>query len=91
LLKSDPEGSITVFLVGDAVTGAARGQKTPEGYSNVEHMLHRVVVGKGQVLVCGSCMDARGIMEGQLMEGTRRSSMDELGAATLAANTVLVF
>ncbi len=79
------------FLVGDAVTGATRGQKTPGGYCNVERMLHRVVVGKGQVLVCGSCMDARGIMQGQLMEGARRSSMDELGAATLAADKVLVF
>jgi len=91
LLKNDPDGAVTVFLMADAVAAAKAGQKTPDGYYNMERMLKRVIVGKGQVLLCGTCMDARGIGEGEIMEGARRSTMDELGAATLAADKVLAF
>ena len=91
LLKNDPDGSVAVFLMADAVLCAKRGQKTPDGYYNVERMLRRVVAGKGEVLLCGTCMDARGLAEAELAEGARRSTMDELAAATLKADKVLVF
>jgi uncharacterized protein involved in oxidation of intracellular sulfur len=89
--KKDPEAEVTVFLMADAVVGAKAGQKTPEGYYNIERMLRRVLSGKGQVLLCGTCMDARGMSETEVMEGARRSTMDELSAATVAADKVLVF
>jgi uncharacterized protein involved in oxidation of intracellular sulfur len=54
-------------------------------------MLKRVIAGKGQVLLCGTCLDARGITEAEIMEGACRSTMDELAAATIAADKVLVF
>lgn len=82
---------ITVFLMGDAVSGAKAGQKTPDGYYNVERMLRRIVNGQGEVLLCGTCLDARAIAEGELLAGTRRSTMEELTAATVAADKVLVF
>jgi uncharacterized protein involved in oxidation of intracellular sulfur len=41
--------------------------------------------------ICGSCIDARGIAENELVVGARRSSMDELAAWTLEADKVLVF
>ncbi|MFZ5790621.1 MAG: DsrE/DsrF/TusD sulfur relay family protein [Pseudomonadota bacterium] len=91
LLKKEPEAEITLFLMADSVTAAKAGQKTPEGYYNVERMLKRVLAGKGQVLLCGTCMDARGLADAELMAGARRSSMDELAVATLAADKVLVF
>lgn len=91
LAKNNPEGSVVVFLMGDAVVCAKTGQKTPEGYYNAERMVRRVGAGKGQVLVCGTCMDARGLGERDLVEGARRSTMDELAQATLAADKVLVF
>jgi uncharacterized protein involved in oxidation of intracellular sulfur len=43
LLKNDPESEITVFLMADAVLAAKTGQKTPDGYYNVERMLKRVL------------------------------------------------
>ncbi|MEE8187685.1 MAG: DsrE family protein [Kiloniellales bacterium] len=91
LLKQETEAEVTVFLMADAVIGARRGQKTPDGYYNVERMLKQVLAGKGQVLICGNCMDARGLTEADLMAGAGRSTMDELAAATLAADKVLVF
>jgi uncharacterized protein involved in oxidation of intracellular sulfur len=91
LAKADPDAEITVFLMADAVLCAKAGQKTPEGYYNLERMLRRVLAAKGRVLMCGTCMDARGLSAGDMMEGPTRSTMDELAAATLAADRVLVF
>jgi uncharacterized protein involved in oxidation of intracellular sulfur len=91
LLKNDPDAALTLFLMADAVLAAKAGQKTPNGYYNIERMLKCVIIGKGQVLLCGTCMDARGIDDSEIMAGARRSTMDELGAATLAADKVLVF
>ena len=91
LLKRDPATQVTVFLMADAVLAAKAQQKTPDGYYNIERMLKRVVAGKGMVLLCGTCMDARGISEGELIEGIRRSTMDELANATAEADKVLVF
>jgi uncharacterized protein involved in oxidation of intracellular sulfur len=91
LAKHDPEGEVTVFLMGDAVPCAKSGQKTPEGYYNCERMLRRVLTAKGRVLMCGTCMDARGLTAEDMMDGPTRSTMDELAQATLAADKVLVF
>jgi uncharacterized protein involved in oxidation of intracellular sulfur len=91
LAKKDPASEITVFLMGDAVPAARSGQKTPEGFYNIERMLRRAAAGKGRALLCGTCMDARGLGEGEIMEGARRSTMDELAEATIEADKVLVF
>ena len=91
LAKSEPKPSVTVFLMADAIVAAKTGQKTPDGYYNVERMLKGVVAGKGQILLCGTCMDARGLADNEIMAGARRSSMAELATATLAADKVLVF
>ncbi len=90
-LKGGSAPQVSVFLMADAVAAARRGQKTPNGYYNVERMLRRVTSGGGQVLLCGTCMDARGIGEGDVMDGARRSTMDELAQETTAADKVLVF
>ena len=91
LHKSDPEAEVAVFLMADAVAAARKGQKTPDGYYNIERMLKRVIVGKGRVLLCGTCMAARGLADGDIMDGAERSTMDELAAQTRAADKLLVF
>jgi uncharacterized protein involved in oxidation of intracellular sulfur len=91
LLKKEPQGEIVVFLMADAVVAAKAGQKPPEGYYNVERMLKRVLAGHGKVLLCGTCMDARGLDDAALMAGAQRSTMDELAAATVESDKVLVF
>ena len=91
LLKHDPDTEITVFLMADAVVAARKGQKTPDGYYNIERMLKRVVSGKGRLLLCSTCMDARGLTEAEIMDGAHRSTMDELAAQALAADKMLVF
>jgi uncharacterized protein involved in oxidation of intracellular sulfur len=91
LFKKNPEIEVTVFLMADAVGAAIAGQKTPEGYDSIERMLKRVLAGKGQVLLCGTRMEARGLGEAALMPGARRSTMDELAGLVLEAEKILVF
>lgn len=91
LIKNDPSIDVTVFLMADAVSCARKGQKTPDGYYNLERMLKRFATGHHKVLLCGTCMDARGLTEADLVDGATRSSMDELAKATMAADKMLVF
>lgn len=90
LLKRD-NGDLKVFLLADAASGGKAGQIVPSGYYSVERML-RVVGSKGaEIGVCGSCMDARGLKESELIEGTHRSTMEELSEWTVWADKVVVF
>jgi uncharacterized protein involved in oxidation of intracellular sulfur len=91
LAKKEPGAEVTLFLMADAVLAAKAAQKTPEGFYNVERMLKRVLSAKGRVLLCGTCMDARGLTDSEIMNGARRSTMDELAGATVEADKVLVF
>lgn len=91
LAQTDTEAEISVFLMADAVLAAKAGQKTPDGFYNVERMLKRVLAAKGQVLLCGTCLAARGLAEDDVIQGARRSTMTELAAETLAAEKVVVF
>ncbi|MCP4408546.1 MAG: hypothetical protein GY807_12435 [Gammaproteobacteria bacterium] len=87
---SNKDTKVTVFLMADAVICAKRGQKVPQGFYNIELML-KSVIRKGEVLLCGTCMDARGFTDDDIVQDARRSTMQELAQRTLAADKVLVF
>lgn len=80
-----------VFLMGDSVTAAKPGQKTPEGYYNLERMLRGLAAKDVPVGACGTCMEARGLVDVDLMAGAHRSSMAELTTWTLWADKVVTF
>ena len=82
---------LKVFLFSDAVLCAKKGQSVPQGYYNIEHMLKLVGKQGGEISVCGSCMDARGIAEDMLAEGAKRGTMAILTEWTAWADKVLVF
>lgn len=90
-LGKSTDNEVHVFLMGDAVTCAKAGQKVPQGFYNIELMVNRVIRSKGQVGLCGSCMDARGMAATEIVDGTHRSSMDELAQWTQWADKVVVF
>lgn len=83
--------AVRVFLMGDAASCAKAGHAVPRGWYNLNHMLTVVIQHRGEVGVCGSCMDARGLKEGELLEGAQRSSLEELTAWTLWADQVITF
>lgn len=89
LLNAQEE--VRVFLMGDAAACAATGQKVPQGYYNLGDMLGSVLRRNGEISVCGTCMDARGIAGERLIEGARRGTMDILAQWTQWADKVLVF
>lgn len=90
LCKRDGE-QVKAFLIGDAASCARAGLKVPKGYYNIETMLRAAARHGAEVGVCGTCMDARGIAEGDLAEGLRRSSMEQLTDWTQWADKALVF
>ena len=90
LAKRDGE-LVQVFLIGDAAACAKANQKVPQGYYNLELMLRTITRRGGDVGVCGTCMDARGIADDELADGCRRSTLDELTEWTGHADRVLVF
>lgn len=90
LVKREGE-TVCVFLMGDAASCAKRNQKVPPGYYNIENMIRAVTRGGGKVGVCGTCMEARGLTDQELQEGTHRSSMSELTDWTAVADKTLVF
>ena len=82
---------VAVFLMGDAVGSGVAGQTTPNGYYNLERMLKGLARKGARIGLCGTCVDARGIKDGAVVEGTKRSSMEELTAWTSEADRVVVF
>lgn len=83
--------SVRVFLIGDGASSAHRNQKVPQGFYNVEVMIGNVTRHGGEMGICGTCMDARGIGDGDICEGTHRSTLAELAEWTVWADKVLVF
>jgi len=82
---------VKVFLMGDAAACAKGGQKVPQGYYNLGRMIQVVSQHRGEIGVCGSCMDARGLQDPDLVQGSRRSTLEELTDWTVWADRVLVF
>ena len=70
---------VNIYLLGDAVTLAKKGQRTPNDYYNLEKMLKGLVEKGVEVMACGMCLDARGLTEEDLIEGV------ELGSTMLLA------
>jgi uncharacterized protein involved in oxidation of intracellular sulfur len=82
---------VRVFLLGDAAACAKSSQKVPEGFYNLQLMLDRVPRTSAKIGACGTCLDARGITNPELLEGAHRSSLAELTTWTQWADKVLVF
>ena len=66
---------VQLFLMGDSVVSAKKGQQTPEGYYNMEKMLQSLINKGVSVKVCGACINARGLDIPELVEGVERGSM----------------
>jgi uncharacterized protein involved in oxidation of intracellular sulfur len=90
-LSKQDENEVRIFLIGDGASSAHRDQKVPQGFYNVETMLGNVVRHGGVIGICGSCMDARGMNESNIADGTHRSTLAELAEWTAWADKVLVF
>jgi len=91
LLRDHSEVTVHLFLMADAVGCGIAGQRTPEGYYNIERMMRIFASKGGQINACGTCMDARGVSDDVLMPEVRRSSMADLAQWTAEADKVISF
>jgi uncharacterized protein involved in oxidation of intracellular sulfur len=83
--------NIRLFLLGDAVTLAKKGQKPPTGYYNLGRMVTELVSSGAEVLVCGTCIDSRGLKGEDLVEGVTAGKMLDLARWVADAPKVLNF
>lgn len=90
LAKRDGE-EVRIFLLADAVGCALAGQVLPDGFYHLDRMLSSAIRRGAEVGLCGTCMDARAVDEEKLIEGARRSSLEELADWTLWADKVISF
>ena len=81
---------LRVFLFGDAVGCAIAGQNLRDGHYHLDRML-KPLIRHGQLGCCGTCLDARGLSEELLVDGARRSSLEELADWTAWADKTLTF
>ena len=89
LAKRD-DVELRVFLLGDAVACAVAGQQLPDGHYHIDRML-KGLLHRAQVGCCGTCLDARGLKQEQLVDGAHRSTLEELTDWTLWADKTLTF
>lgn len=88
LTKTDG-AEVLLFLMADAVFCGIEGQKTPEGYYNIERMLKGLR--KAEIKACATCMEARGLTDQHLLPGISPANMMELAEWVAEADRVLVF
>jgi len=91
LQKEHPDVQVNMFLMADAVGCALPNQSTPQGYYNIERMMKSVLAKGAKIKACGTCADARGIKNLQLIEGAEISNMGELAQWTVNADKVFTF
>jgi len=82
---------VRVFLFGDAVGCALAKQKVPDGYYHLDRMVTAVVRQGGEIGCCGTCMDARALGDHMLVEGARRSTLEEATEWSIWADKVVTF
>ena len=65
---------VNIFLTGDAVTTAKKGQRPPDGYYHLENMLKELIQKGIEVVACNTCIAARGLTQSELIEGVKIGS-----------------
>ena len=88
-LVNTKDVELRLLLMADAVFCGIKGQKTPEGYYNIERMLKGLR--KADVKACGGCMDARGLSTDYLLSGIMPSNMEELNGWVFDSDKVITF
>jgi uncharacterized protein involved in oxidation of intracellular sulfur len=80
-----------VFLLGDGVICGLAGLNPSDASYNVQELFKQLTQRDVPIGVCRTCMEQRGVPDTMLIEGARRSTMDELTAWTEEAVKILVF
>ncbi len=85
------DAEVRIFLLADGVFCGLPGQKTPDGYYNIEKMVKSVISKGGEIKSCGGCSEARGISQLKLIDGVVLSNMKEFAAWTVECDKIMTF
>jgi len=75
---SNEDVKVKIFLIGDAVNAAKKGQKPAKGFYNIEKILIDLVKVGVCINVCHTSMNLRGLTEQDLVEGTEMGTITGL-------------
>ena len=82
---------VNIFLIGDAVNAAKKGQRPAKGFYNIGKMLEGLVKVDVCVNVCHTSMNLRGLTEQDLVEGTEMGTITGLSKWIIESQKVVSF
>jgi len=88
---SSVKTKVNIFLIGDAVNAAKKGQRPAKGFYNIEKMLTDLVKVGADVNVCHTSMNLRGLTEEGLVKGTKMGTITGLSKWIEKSQKVLSF
>lgn len=89
LQKQDSAIRIFVYLMSDAVMCATNGQIVKQGAYNISSMLEEIMSAGGEVKICTSCAESRGLKEP--IKGAVLGTLTDLTKAIVECEKVLTF
>jgi uncharacterized protein involved in oxidation of intracellular sulfur len=89
LQKQDKNNQVWVFLMSDSVTCALPGQKETMGQYNIGEMLTNIIKHGGEVKLCTSCAESRGV--NAIIPGTELGSLGDLTKWITESDKALTF
>jgi len=91
LCCSSAKMKVNIFLIGDAVNAAKKGQRPAKGFYNIEKMLEGLVKAGVCINVCHTSMNLRGLEEQDLVEGTEMGTITGLSKWINGSQKVVSF
>jgi uncharacterized protein involved in oxidation of intracellular sulfur len=89
LQKQDPNIKICIYLMSNSVTGALPGQKVKAGQYNIGEMLTNIMNQGGEVKLCTSCAESRGVHS--VISGAVLGTLSDLTNWIVESDKVLTF
>jgi uncharacterized protein involved in oxidation of intracellular sulfur len=90
-LSKPAANKVQIFLLGDGVLTGLGQPSALNAFYNVQEMLKQLVQKGAEIAACRTCLEARGLGDEMLLEGVKRSTLDELSSWTEEADKVLSF
>ena len=91
ILKEHSNELIRIFLMADAPACALKNQVTSSGHHDIENMIKSVIIQGGEVRICASCAEERGLKNSEFVDGSHLSTMEELTNWFIESDKIINF
>jgi len=82
---------VELFFLGDGVHVAHAGQDPRGAHASLEPMLVELIANGAVVMLCGTCCQARGLRQDELVEGARVGTIHDLADVVRRSDKALTF